>query len=65
LKLFQIWLRPRQREVRPTGTHRRVPKADRANQFILLASGFSVDVDALRIRADARVLGATLLAALS
>jgi quercetin 2,3-dioxygenase len=35
---------------------------DRANQFVVLASGFSVDVDALRIRSDSRVLGATLLA---
>jgi hypothetical protein len=41
---------------------RRFPKADRANQFVVLASGFSVDVDALRIRTDARVVGATLLA---
>ena len=62
LKLFQIWLRPRQTGGESHWDTRRFPKADRANQFVVLASGFSVDVDALRIRADARVLGATLLA---
>jgi hypothetical protein len=62
LQLFQIWLRPRQTGGEPRWDARRFPKADRANQFVVLASGFSVDVDALPIRADARVLGATLLA---
>ena len=62
LNLFQIWLRPRQTGGEPHWDTRRFPKADRANQFVVLASGFSVDVDALRIRADARVLGTTLLA---
>jgi redox-sensitive bicupin YhaK (pirin superfamily) len=52
----------RQTEGEPRWDARCFPKADRANQFVFLASGFSVDVDALRIRADARVLGATLLA---
>jgi quercetin 2,3-dioxygenase len=41
---------------------RRFPKADRANQLVPLASGLPGDGDALPIRADARVLGATLLA---
>lgn len=62
LNLFQIWLRPRQTGGEPHWDTRRFPKADRANQFVVLASGSSVDVDALRIRADARVLGTTLLA---
>jgi quercetin 2,3-dioxygenase len=62
LKLFQIWLRPRRTGGKPHWDTRRFPKADRANQLVVLASGFSSDVDALRIRADARVLGATLLA---
>jgi redox-sensitive bicupin YhaK (pirin superfamily) len=62
LTLFQIWLRPRQTGGEPHWDTRRFPKADRANQFVVLASGFSDDVDALRIGADARVLGATLLA---
>jgi redox-sensitive bicupin YhaK (pirin superfamily) len=61
LKLFQIWLRPRDTGGEPHWDSRRFPKADRANQLVVLASGFSSDVDALPIRADARVLGATLL----
>lgn len=62
LQLFQIWLRPRHSGGEPRWDTRRFPKADRADQFVVLASGFARDVDALRIRADARVLGATLLA---
>jgi len=62
LRLFQIWLRPRMNGGRPHWSTRRFPKEDRANQFIVLASGFAGDRDALPIRADARVLGATLLA---
>ena len=62
LTLFQIWLRPRQPGGEPRWDSRRFPKADRANQLIVLASGFPEDTDALPIRADARVLGATLLA---
>jgi len=62
LTLFQIWLRPRHAGGEPRWDSRRFPKADRANQLVVLASGFPEDVDALPIRADARVLGATLLA---
>lgn len=62
LTLFQIWLRPRQPGGEPHWDSRRFPKADRANQLVVLASGFPEDVDALPIGADARVLGATLLA---
>lgn len=38
------------------------PKGDRSGRFVTLASGFAEDADALPIRADARVLGATLKA---
>ena len=62
LTLFQIWLRPRHAGGEPHWGSRRFPKADRANQLVALASGFPEDVDALPIGADARVLGATLLA---
>jgi redox-sensitive bicupin YhaK (pirin superfamily) len=62
LRLFQIWLRPRVRGGAPQWGTRRFPKADRANQWVVLASGLPGDGDALPIRADARVLGATLLA---
>jgi redox-sensitive bicupin YhaK (pirin superfamily) len=36
------------------------PKGDRSGRFVTLASGYDSDKDALPIRADARVLGATL-----
>src|SRR5580698_8289469 len=62
LTLFQIWLRPRQTGGAPHWASQRFPKADRANRLVVLASGFPEDVDALPIRADARVLGAMLLA---
>src|SRR5712675_3206963 len=38
------------------------PKGDRSGRFVTLASGFDEDEDALPIRSDARVLGATLKA---
>ena len=62
LKLFQIWLLPRQRGGTPRWDNRQFPKADRAGRLIALASGDPQDAEALQIRADARVLGATLLA---
>jgi redox-sensitive bicupin YhaK (pirin superfamily) len=62
LKLFQIWLRPRQDGGTPRWDSRKFPKADRAGRLVELASGEPENADALRIRADARVLGATLLA---
>lgn len=64
LKLFQIWLLPRQRGGAPRWDSRRFPKADRAGRLIVLASG-DPNMDALPIRADAQVLGATLLAGTS
>jgi redox-sensitive bicupin YhaK (pirin superfamily) len=65
LKVFQIWLLPRQRGGTPRWDSRRFPKADRAGLLIVLASGDPNNSDALPIRADARVLGATLLAGTS
>ena len=62
LKLFQIWLLPRQRGGTPRWDNRKFPKVDRAGRLITLASGDPQDAEALQIRADARVLGATLLA---
>ena len=61
LKLFQIWLLPRSGGGRPDWNSRKFPKADRAGRLVILASGDPRDVDALPIRADARVLGATLM----
>ncbi|WP_157215240.1 pirin family protein [Flavisphingomonas formosensis] len=63
-RLFQIWIvpdrgRPR---VAPSWGAKPFPKGDRAGRFVTLASGFAEDADALPIRTDARVLGATLKA---
>src|SRR5258708_4604320 len=61
LKLFQIWLLPRHRGGEPRWDSRKFPKEDRAGCLIELASGDPKRADALRIRADARGPGATLL----
>lgn len=60
--LFQIWIEPRAPGGEPSWGARPFPKGDRAGRFVTLASGFAEDADALPIRADARVLGATLKA---
>lgn len=62
LRLFQIWLRPRQNGGQPRWASRPFPKGERAGQWAVLASGKADDQGALPIRADARVLGATLKA---
>ncbi len=60
--LFQIWIEPEAGGGAPSWGTKPFPRADRAGGFIALASGFEGDGDALPIRADARVLGATLKA---
>src|SRR3982750_3336554 len=60
--LFQIWILPRERGGQPSWGAKPFPKGDRSGQFVTLASGFEGDTDALPIRTDARVLGATLKA---
>ena len=60
--LFQIWIIPTEDGGKPSWGTRPFPKADRSGHFITLASGFENDTDALPIRTDARVLGATLKA---
>ena len=61
-QLFQIWIRPSQPGGEPGWSAKPFPKADRSGHFVVLASGLGGDTDALPIRADARVLGATLTA---
>ena len=61
-KIFQVWLHPRARGGEPRWGTRPFPKGDRAGRLVVLASGFAEDTGALIIRADARVLGATLAA---
>ncbi len=60
--LFQIWIVPSQRGGAPAWGSKPFPKADRSGRFVTLASGMAGDDDALPIRTDARVLGATLKA---
>ena len=60
--LFQIWIEPGVKGGEPSWGAKPFPKAERSGQFVALASGFAGDDDALPIRADARVLGATLKA---
>lgn len=60
--LFQIWILPDRRGEAPGWGARPFPKDDRAGRFVTLASGMAGDDDALPIRANARVLGATVKA---
>ncbi|MEJ1967474.1 MAG: pirin family protein [Rhizomicrobium sp.] len=60
--LFQIWIVPRKDGGQPSWGAKPFPKDNRSGRFVTLASGFDNDNDALPIRADARVLGATLKA---
>jgi redox-sensitive bicupin YhaK (pirin superfamily) len=61
-RIFQIWILPNKTGERPAWGAKPFPKGDRSGKFVALASGFANDDEALPIRADARVLGATLKA---
>ena len=61
-RIFQIWILPEQRGGQPSWGTKPFPKGERSGQFVALASGTGTDADALPIRTDARVLGATLKA---
>ena len=60
--LFQIWIIPDTVGGAPAWGQRAFPKDDRAGHWVVLASGAPKADDALPIRADARVLGATVKA---
>ncbi|MDR3471159.1 MAG: pirin family protein [Devosia sp.] len=60
--IFQIWIHPTIRGGAPSWGTRPFPRADRSGRFVALASGDPARRDALPIRADARVLGASLKA---
>jgi redox-sensitive bicupin YhaK (pirin superfamily) len=60
--LFQIWIAPKVPGGEPRWSNRRFPRARRSGQLVVLASGYPHDRDALLIRADARILGATMMA---
>jgi len=61
-QIFQIWIEPTRRGDRPRWGTRPFPRGARSGKFVTLASGFASDDDALPIRAEARVLAATLKA---
>ncbi|WP_324262302.1 pirin family protein [Altererythrobacter sp. H2] len=61
-QIFQIWIIPDERGGQPSWGARPFPKDDRDGQFVTLASGIEEDSDSLPIRAQARVLGATIKA---
>ena len=60
--LFQIWIEPRTAGGEPAWGAKPFPRGDRSGRLVTLASGFAEDTEALPIRADARVMGATLRA---
>ena len=63
--LFQIWIIPDRRGGEPSWGARPFPKDSREGRFVTLASGIEGDAEsfgALPIRAEARVLGATVKA---
>jgi len=61
-RIFQIWIVPSQLGGEAAWGTRPFPRADRSGRFVTLASGSADEKDALPIRADARVVGATLKA---
>lgn len=61
-QIFQIWIIPERRGLPPSWGSRHFPDAERSGRFVALASGMDEDSGALRIHADARVLGARLRA---
>ncbi|OYX28070.1 MAG: hypothetical protein B7Y99_14265, partial [Caulobacterales bacterium 32-69-10] len=61
-RIFQIWIEPTKRGEAPSWGTKPFPKGERSGQFVVLASGFESDTDALPIRTDARIVAATLKA---
>ncbi len=61
-RLFQIWILPSARGGAPFWDARPFPRAERSGRFVTLASGQPDETDALPIRADARIMAATLQA---
>lgn len=61
-RIFQIWIIPTEHGKPPSWGAKPFPRDDRSGTFVALASGFEHDGDALPLRTDARVLGATLKA---
>lgn len=61
-RIFQIWIIPDKRGEAPSWGARPFPKGERGEGFVTLASGRADDDVSLRIRADGRLVAATLKA---
>ncbi len=61
-QIFQIWIMPDERGLPPSWGTKPFPKGERSGSFVTLASGLPGDTDALPIRANARLVAATLKA---
>lgn len=61
-RIFQIWILPDRQGEKPSWGTKPFPKGERSGHFVTLASGMAGDDDALPIRSNARVAGATLKA---
>ncbi|HZJ92117.1 MAG TPA: pirin family protein [Thiopseudomonas sp.] len=59
-QLFQIWIIPDEKGLPPSWGTKPFPKGERSGSFVTLASGLPGDTDALAIRANARLVAATL-----
>lgn len=59
-EIFQIWIMPNETGLPPNWGTKPFPKADRSGSFVTLASGIPGDKDGLPIRANARLVAATL-----
>ena len=60
--IFQIWIMPNRKGGSPRWGAKPFPKGNRSGAWQILASGMEGDTEALPIRTNARVVGATLKA---
>ena len=61
-QIFQIWIMPNSHGGKPHWGTKPFPKDNRDGNFVTLASGLPEDTESLQIRANSRVLGATIKA---
>ena len=61
-QIFQIWILPDEKGLPPSWGTKPFPRGERSGSFVTLASGLPGDTDALPIRANARLVAATLAA---
>lgn len=61
-QIFQIWIQPNSRDVKPQWQARQFPEATDAGKLVVMASGREGDEGALPIHQDAALLAATIKA---